>query len=173
MEYFYSIKDSDIFENPLPEPENYIDRPTVKGLVFNNENKIAFLWHPTENYGLLPGGGVEVGETEEDAFIRECKEEIGCDVEIISKIGTAAQYRAKDGRKFNIHFFVARVIGEIGKPTTTQEDELAVITRWMTEEQVGVQLRRQIAFKAKDWYQRQFNSRTHFAALEKYLAEKK
>jgi ADP-ribose pyrophosphatase YjhB (NUDIX family) len=173
MEYFHSIKDSDIFENPEAEPENYTDRLTVKGLVFNNENKIALLWHPTEHYGLFPGGGIELDETEEEAFIRECKEKIGCDVVIESKIGTGVQYRAKDGRKFTIHFFVARVVGEIGKPTTTQEDELSIQTKWLTESELREQLNDQTLFKHPEWYQRQFNSHSHYAALQKYRADKK
>jgi 8-oxo-dGTP diphosphatase len=172
MEYFSVLKDSDIFENPAPEPLEYIDRPTVKGLVFNSENKIAFLWHPVEKYGLLPGGGIEERETPEEAFIRECKEEIGCDVEIISKIGTAIQLRAKDGRRFVIDFFSARVVGNPYEPTTTQDDELSIELDWMTEEEMLSQLEEQSVFTSPDWYQRQFNSRTHQAALKKFLREK-
>ena len=172
MEYFHSIKDSDIFPNPYAEPESYTDRPTVKGFVLDMDNKIALIWHPTEEYGLLPGGGIEEGETAEAAFIRECKEEIGCDVEILSKVGVAVQYRAKDGRRFETHFYIAKVVGEKGLPTTTQEDELSIVTRWMSEDELKTQLEEQITFTSPEWYQRQFNSHTHHAAFKKYLAEK-
>ena len=172
MEYFFVIKDSDIFENFLSEPKEYTLRPTVKGFVFDDENKIALIWHPTEKYGLLPGGGVEEGEAFEEGFIRECKEEIGCDIEIVSSLGTAVQFRAKDSRRYETHFYIAKVVGEKGVPTTTQEDELGIETRWMTIEELEAQLEEQAAFKSEDWYQRQFNSRTHFAALKKYLQEK-
>ena len=142
-------------------------------LVFNADQKIALLMHPTEGYGLLPGGGIEEGETEEDAFVRECKEELGCDVDIISKIGTAVQYRSKDSRRYEIHFFAAQVNGEIGVPTTTQEDELSSVITWLSKEDILKQLQEQVLFKSNEWYQRQFNSRTHLAAIEKYLRAQK
>ncbi len=169
MEHFSILKDKDIFDNPLPEPKEYSDRPTVKGLVFDSENNIALLCHPVENYGLFPGGGIEEGETKEQAFLRECKEEIGCDVEIVQELGSALQFRARDKRKYIIYFFVAKVLGGKGAPTTTQADELGVVVRWMTKEGLEKQLKEQAAFVSKDWYNRQFNSRTHFKAFKKFL----
>ncbi|TAK96390.1 NUDIX hydrolase [Patescibacteria group bacterium] len=38
-------------------------------------------------YYKIPGGGVETGETEEQAAIREACEEAGCEVAIMAKIG--------------------------------------------------------------------------------------
>lgn len=171
MQPFYTIKDSDIFDSPEPEPVNYIDRPTVKGVVFNSDNKIAMLSN-IKGYSLFPGGGVEEGETKEEALIRECVEEIGCEVEIISEIGMATQFRAKDKRKFDTYFFTAKVKGETSKPTTTQEDELAVTINWFTEEEVKNILENQIDKIPIDYYQAQFNSRTHLEAFRKYLEKK-
>ncbi|ODT95365.1 MAG: hypothetical protein ABS81_31785 [Pseudonocardia sp. SCN 72-86] len=36
----------------------------------------------------LPGGSVEAGEVEADAVVRECKEELGADVEPCGRLGT-------------------------------------------------------------------------------------
>ena len=168
MEYFSVIKDSDIFEAPFPEPKKYTTRLTVKGLVFDSENKIALLYNDI-GYGLLPGGGVENEENLEDAFMRECEEEIGCQIEIISKIGVALQLRARNSQMYEIHFYISKVIGEIGTPTTQQEDELQVKIKWLTKEELGKQLEFQVSTIKKDYYQTQFNSRTHLVAFEKFL----
>ena len=37
---------------------------------------------PDVVYWVIPGGGVEKGETEEQAIIRECKEELGVDIKV-------------------------------------------------------------------------------------------
>ncbi|MFZ2151975.1 MAG: NUDIX hydrolase [Minisyncoccia bacterium] len=39
------------------------------------QNKIVIVWSPNKNCWTLPGGGIEVGETIEDAVIREVEEE--------------------------------------------------------------------------------------------------
>jgi 8-oxo-dGTP diphosphatase len=170
MEYFSVLTDSDIFDNPLPQPKEHTLRLTVKGLVFNSDNKIALL--SGNGYGLLPGGGVEDGESLEEAFIRECKEEIGYNIEIISNIGIAVQVRARSGKRYEIHFFIAKVIGGDGVPTTTQEDELMATLVWYTERDLLNKMQQQIKTISKDYYGSQFNSRTHLIALERFLNNK-
>lgn len=168
MDYFDSLKDSDIFDTPLPEPVIYTDRPTVKGIVLDKEGKIALLYG--NGYGLFPGGGIEEDETPEGAFLRECKEEIGCDVEIVKSLGVASQLRARDARRYVIHFFVATVLGEKGEPTTTQEDELACSIKWLSEDEIEREFNALLTFLPQDaYYQTNFNARTHFAAFQKYL----
>ncbi len=52
----------------------YTDRPTVK-VVIKNNSKVLVL-----NKGLLPGGGIDPGETDQDAITRELQEELGVTV---------------------------------------------------------------------------------------------
>ncbi|MFA5132433.1 MAG: NUDIX domain-containing protein [Candidatus Paceibacterota bacterium] len=167
MEYFSIIKDSDIFENPLPEPEGYTSRPTVKGIVSDADGAISVL--TIHGRSLFPGGGVEDGETFEEAFVRECKEEIGCDIKIISSLGSALEFRNKDAKKYEVHFFVAHVIGEKGIPTTTQENEQGVTIEWLSKEIISTRLATQEATLAQDVYMPYFATRTHFSALQKFL----
>lgn len=167
MEYFSIVKDSDIFENPLPEPKEYISRPTVKGIVIDSNDNIA-TYH-IHGRSLFPGGGVEGSESHEDAFIRECKEEIGCDIDIISSLGNAIELRSKMSKRYEIHFFIARVIGKKGKPTTTQSDELNIKIEWLPKEKIISILESQIENLSKDVYMPHFACRTHLAAFNEYL----
>ncbi len=172
MEVFSTIKDKDIFKEPFPEPKEYKIRPTAKGIVIDGQGKIALL--EARGHFLFPGGGVEEGESGEEAFVRECMEEIGCKVEVLSSVGMGVQYRSKEeyAKKYEIYFYVAKVVGDKGVPTTTSKSELACILSWQNEEEVKNMLENQWERIPKDDYPSQFNTRTHYFAFEKYLNEK-
>ncbi len=170
MEYFLTIKDTDIFPDSAVEMKEYVVRPTSKGIVIDGDGGIALL--TARGHGLFPGGGIEMGETKEEAFIRECNEEIGCNVMITSYLGQFDQYRAQDKKKYEVHFFVAHVIGEKGRPTTTQAGELACVLTWETKEAIGEILVQQLHTIPLDEYPSQFNCRTHLGVWRKFLEEK-
>ena len=58
-----------------------------------------------KEYYAIPGGGVEEGETFEEATIREIKEEFNLDVEIISKLGVL-----EDDNNIG-HIYNVRILG--------------------------------------------------------------
>lgn len=167
MEYFLTIRDSDIFDDPYPEPEHYTMRPTAKGFVFDQEGRVCLL-HVENLYGL-PGGGIEGGETPEQAFIRECKEEIGCAIEIVSSLGVALQMKAKQAKKYEIHYFTGKVVGEKGQPEPASVNDVIFAFEWHPAQDVLPLLTNQILMIPQENYVMQFNGRTHLAALEKYL----
>ena len=67
-------------------------------------------------HGLfLPGGGSEPGESPESTVVRECLEEIGCEIEVGSHLGAAIQhFTASDGIRYRgtFNFFLASVLQE-------------------------------------------------------------
>ena len=79
----------------------YTDRPTVK-VIIRNEDKILIL-----NNGLLPGGGVDSGESETVAIERELLEELGAIVSNVEPIATVIQYRDFLEKRYIVNGFTA------------------------------------------------------------------
>lgn len=70
-----------------------------------------------EKYYVFPGGGIEEYESKEDCIKRECKEELGIEVEIKKYV-----YEVK-GPDFVQHFFlVRRIDGKIGTGNPEEYD---------------------------------------------------
>ncbi len=93
----------------------YPDRPAVFGLVLN-AGKIAVV--RVEVAGMapwwdLPGGGIEAGESEAQALVREFGEEAGLLVSPNARFASADQYFFKsDGAPFNNrgHFWTVELV---------------------------------------------------------------
>lgn len=60
---------------------------TINGLIYNKENKLLLLKCIHDSWDL-PGGRLEYGETFQECFKRECREEIGVNGELLSDIPT-------------------------------------------------------------------------------------
>src|SRR5690554_273861 len=74
------------------DPSTYSVREAARGLLVH-EDKIAFLHVTKYGFHKLPGGGIEVGESHDDAFTREVLEETGCSCEIIDRGPAVVEYR--------------------------------------------------------------------------------
>ncbi len=58
---------------------------------------------------LLPGGGVEGLESDEEAIMRELQEELGATVKHILPIGVVVQYRTHLGRRYIVRGYTAEL----------------------------------------------------------------
>lgn len=105
--------------------KEYVDRPTVK-VIINNNNKVLVI-----NSGLLPGGGVDPGESNRDAVVRELHEELGVTVKGMQAIGTVVQYRNLLGKKYIIYGYSATLdtVGDLTNPQDEGETQFA--SRWL------------------------------------------
>ncbi len=65
---------------------------SLAGCVLIKENKILLLNRIKTGWYELPGGKIEDNETPEQTAVREIKEELCCDVNIIKHLGKKDKY---------------------------------------------------------------------------------
>lgn len=86
----------------------------VRAIIIEDE-KILLIKRvkPQKTYWIFPGGGIENGEENKQALIRECKEELGVDVEVGKLFAQTVFYW--DGQPEENFFYFCKIVGgEIG-----------------------------------------------------------
>lgn len=117
------------------EIKDYRIREAARAIVIDREGKIALLHVSKNNYYKLPGGGLEGDEDVIFALERECKEEIGSEIEVIGEIGSILEYRKKFNLKQTSFCYLAKLKGEKGEPDyTDHEKENGFEQVWLTYE---------------------------------------
>ena len=104
------------------ELEKFAKRAAARAVVFDDDKNVALLYVAKYNRYKLPGGGVDAGETVDEALIRECLEEIGCQVEKFAEVGEIVEYRDKWSLRNDSFCFLANVVGAKGEPDFTPEE---------------------------------------------------
>lgn len=91
------------------------------GIILFEDNKLALMERHKQgrHYFAFPGGGVDEGETAEQAAIREAYEELGIHVEVLQM--AAEVIRENKRRQF--YFLVKQVGGEFGTGTGEEYGE--------------------------------------------------
>lgn len=104
----------------------YADRPTVK-VVIKKDNKLLVI-----NKGLLPGGGIDLGESDQDAITRELQEELGVTVKDVREIGTVVQYRNLLDKKYIVNGYIATLDSTGGLTNPQDKGEAQFTMQWLT-----------------------------------------
>ncbi len=115
------------------EVSTYRVREAARAVVMDDKGLIALLFVSKKNYYKLPGGGVENEEDKTTALWRECREEIGCDIDIIKEIGVVVEYRKIFHLKQISYCYLAKVKNGKREPNFTKkekEDGFKVV--WLT-----------------------------------------
>ena len=104
---------------------------TRAGVVLIEDNKVALIERHRAGleYFVFPGGGVDEGESPEQAAVREAMEELGVEVVVKQKV---AEIQIETSRQF--YFLVERVAGEFGAGTGeefTDPSEGSYVPIWM------------------------------------------
>lgn len=105
---------------------------TVTAIVEFPSNKILLVKRSTvvfKGYWALPGGKVDVGETIEQAIVREVKEETGLHVKIVRKIGEYHEIGIQDGIDYDYYpaCFLVKLVGGKIKRQEKEIDEIKLV----------------------------------------------
>ena len=109
------------------------------GIILIHEGKLALIERNRQgrHYFAFPGGGVDEGESDEQAAIREAEEELGIQVRVLKKAATIL----RKGRRDQVYFVVEWVGGEFGTGTGEEYGEFdpfhgTYAPMWMPMEEV-------------------------------------
>ena len=128
------ITDADINGGEAKKLSDF-SRYGSRGIILNDKNLSGMILMSANGFYKLPGGGIELGEREDDAFIREVKEETGFDCEIIAELGTVEEHKGKSGFSQFSYACLGRVYGEAKKPAPTSNEKLLDFSvNWMSLE---------------------------------------
>lgn len=121
------LKTLKLREYTQAEIDSAFYRQASRAVVFDDEDKIGLLYAKKLDIYKLPGGGIEEGEDLVQACIRECKEELGCDIKVLSELGKIIEYREGEEHDNRLFFqesfhYLATVIGQKQNPEFTEKE---------------------------------------------------
>jgi ADP-ribose pyrophosphatase YjhB (NUDIX family) len=105
-------------------PTDYTVRQTVRAVILDG-TKVLFFGNN------LVGGGVEEGETDEEALHREAMEEAGATIEILKPLGEVIAFRDALKKKYVVRGYACSLVGVLGVPTTTDVGEQKMKVAWI------------------------------------------
>jgi 8-oxo-dGTP pyrophosphatase MutT (NUDIX family) len=129
MKIIKEIRDEDIGQISR-KVDNWRIRNAARAIILDKNNNIAILNVTKERYHKLPGGKIENRENVLQALKREIKEETGCDIKIINKIGKIIEYKSSYGEKQKSYCYLTKVT-KIGNLNLTKEEKnKGFILKW-------------------------------------------
>jgi 8-oxo-dGTP diphosphatase len=160
--------------NPT-EPTDYLERRVAKAVIVNDEG-LTLTQGP-----YLIGGGVEEGETFEQALHREAIEEAGIEVEIVRPLGVIVGYRDALKKKYFTQGYFCTYLRTVSEPTTTDTEELDQKLEWLPPEESIKRIESEIemlkhadqgTFTGDEYQSRLYNRQMTLAFLKEAFKQK-
>ena len=104
-----------------------MERIQLSGCAIINGDKLLLIWKRKHGHYEFPGGKVRPGETNEQAALRETKEELGVDVDLIRYI-CYKEFHI-DNKDFRSHKFFAKI--KEGQKPKVMEPEVSREIIWL------------------------------------------
>lgn len=137
----------------------------TRGVIFDHKGLVCLLYSKKHGWYELPGGAIEGTETREAAFLRECKEESGCEVEIVKDLGVTFEVRFKYDLLVETFCYLARVEGEKGNPDMADDEkELGLEVLWFEPTEAASILAKMV--ESDDLYKRYLKERAEIILSE-------
>jgi 8-oxo-dGTP pyrophosphatase MutT (NUDIX family) len=108
--------------------ESMIHRPSVYGVVVQDDRVLLAKAHYTQKY-VLPGGGIDLGEAIDGALRREVREETGVEIEVGEFLHFQTDFFYYDPMALAIHGFLffyrcTPLTAELNAPEYPPEEDL-------------------------------------------------
>lgn len=113
--------------------ENYNENPTkvreACRAIIVKDNNILISYETNTDQLMIPGGGIELGETHEQCLIREVEEETGFIVELKDKVLLINEYYG-DTLWIN-HYYLCSIVGNGSIKLSQTEIQEGMIAKWV------------------------------------------